>query len=61
MKAYEDMNELSFHELVERVQFFNEKASDAFFEGDNEKASYCLVAAERFANELKLRVILTAM
>ena len=57
---YADMQDMGYDDLCQHVKHFTEKSSDAFIAGNNAEAAYCLVVAERFSNELKLRVILTA-
>ena len=61
MKDTDDLCELAYYELTERVKHFMTKSDVAFTECNCEMASYLLIVAERFSNELKIRVVLTAM
>ena len=61
MRDHANMDDLAYDELCQHVKHFMEKSSDAYHEGNNSEAAYYLVVAERFSNELKNRVILTAI
>lgn len=61
MKEHDNLDELAYDELVQRVNKYMTLSSDAYHNGDNEKAAYYLVVAERFSNELKIRVVTTAI
>lgn len=60
-KGNANMEDLSYDELVQHANHFLKLSSDDFHDGANVVGSYNVMVAERFFNELKLRLILTAI
>lgn len=60
-KDFCKMEDLSYDEICQHVSHFVGLSSDSFHEADNRMGAYYLVVVERFLNELKLRVVLTAI
>lgn len=60
-KAYADTDELAFHELCKTAISYLEKSDDEYHEGENSMGAYYLIVAERFFNEMKVRVVTTSI
>lgn len=60
-KDYEDLSELAYDELVQRAKHFMQKSSDEYHKANNELGAYYLIVAERFFNEMKIRIVVTAI
>lgn len=61
MKEHDNLDELAMNELSVRAQYFMVLADDAFHKSNNQLSSHYLLVAERFFNEMKIRVITTAI
>lgn len=63
-QEYEDLNEMAFDELAQSVKYYTERASEEFHADggtNSQKGAYYLIVAERFFNEMKIRIVTTAM
>lgn len=61
MNDYDDVTLLGCSQVTERLVHFAQKADDEFFETNNGQAGYYLVVVEKYLNELKNRVIHSAI